>query len=130
MELNQIDDVDNSDTTETCPVTAYQRVQLCVPVSVHPFAKVGAIITKCCEDSVITVDGFCEGTTDHDCNFTIKQRICIEIPVEFGADVNTGETLVLCEEAASDMDEECDDEDDQDEDNDEDDSRIKLFGNR
>ena len=82
---------------ESCSVTGKQNVEICLPVTVKPFAIVGKIITRCCEEVQVTQGiNICEESMVDECNFTISQKICVEVPVEFGADVKTGETHIKC----------------------------------
>lgn len=49
---------DNSDyddkRNKTCNATGFQKINVCVPVTVTPFAKAGKTKTKCCGDAVVT----------------------------------------------------------------------------
>ena len=87
-----------------CPVTGYQTVDLCVPVHIKPSATTGEVITRCCGNPIITPgidpDG-CPGTPAADCGFTIRQQICVEVPVEFSAETSTGTANVLCGTAST-----------------------------
>lgn len=87
---------------KTCPANAYQTSTVCVPVSVKPFAKTGTTKTKCCGTPIV-VPGtkICGGIKDGECIFTISQNICIEVPVEFGAKAEVGDTYVDCTGASS-----------------------------
>lgn len=99
MKINPLDDTDtdiDAPVPPICATVGHQIVELCVPISIHPFANVGIITTKCCDRAVITHGETCEGTVDGYCNFTIKQKICVEIPIEFGAKTESGETFVAC----------------------------------
>lgn len=84
----------------TCPATAYQRARVCVPVAVRPFATPLATTTVCCGDPVIaplpTIPPLCPGTLNGACTFTLTQDICIEVPVEFGANTRVGGPFVQC----------------------------------
>ena len=103
-----------------CKRVGHQKAELSVPVSVHPFAKVGKITTKCLKDPIITKD-ICEEASES-CDFTIKQVILVEVPVDFGAITDVGETVVTCfKSSIDDEDKEDEDNDNEDEDNDEDD---------
>ena len=87
----------------TCPATGFQKVDVCVPVTVTPFAKAGKTVTKCCGEPVVTPgDKPCPGRKNGVCTFTIKQTICVEVPVEFGADATVGDTFVNCLDASKD----------------------------
>lgn len=85
----------------SCPVVGRQIADVCKSVTVTPFAKTGMIRTKCCGDPVVTPGvATCFGRKNGSCSFTIKQRICVEVPVDFGARVETGDTFVDCIAAA------------------------------
>ncbi|MDD2391518.1 MAG: hypothetical protein PHU94_01095 [Bacilli bacterium] len=87
---------------KTCPATAYQTSTICVPVSVKPFAKTGTTKTKCCGSPIVSSDTkICNGVKNGECTFTISQSICIEVPVEFGAKAEVGDTYVECTGASS-----------------------------
>ena len=95
--------MNENEIEEVCPVTAFQTVDVCLPVSVKPQATVGRIVTKCCGEAIIKEGTeICEGTPHGECNFTITQKICIEVPVEFVADVDVGEAGVLCHASSKD----------------------------
>ncbi len=83
--------------TETCPATGYQKVGVCVPVTITPFAETGKTRTKCCGDPVVVSgDMPCAGKKNGVCTFTISQTICVEVPVKFGAEATVGDTYVDC----------------------------------
>lgn len=87
----------------TCPAVGYQKISICVPVNVTPFAKTGNTITKCCGDAVVVPgEKPCPGKKNGVCSFTIHQTICVEVPVEFGATSMVGDTYVDCLAASSD----------------------------
>lgn len=82
---------------QTCPAVGYKSVSVCVPVTVTPFAKAGATHTTCCGDPVVTSgDTPCEGRKNGICQFTISQKICVSVPVQFGASSTVGDTFVDC----------------------------------
>lgn len=87
---------------ETCPATGYQEVNVCVPVTITPFAHAGVPCTRCCgEPVVIPDDTTCAGTVNGICTLTISQTLCVEVPINFGASVAVGETFVDCRGASS-----------------------------
>lgn len=89
--------------TQTCPATGHQKINVTVPVTVTPYAHTGEIRVKCCGHPV--VHSACAlpdaGNYNDTCSFTIAQTICVEVPVEFGADTNIGDTLIDCLEASA-----------------------------
>ena len=89
---------------QDCDVVGSQTVDICVPVTVKPKAIAGPTKVKCCGPARITSGtNVCPGTPNPDCSFTISQKLCIEVPVEFSADAQTGETHVNCEMATGNM---------------------------
>ncbi len=83
-----------------CPVVGYQRSTVCVPVTVTPFARVGTPITSCCGEPVVTAGAVCPQNGGV-CRFTIRQQICVAVPVEFGARAVAGTPSVECGEASN-----------------------------
>ena len=98
---------------ETCSATGYQSSTVCVPVTVTPFARVGATATSCCGDPVISSSTRrCTGSRNGSCSFIISQRICVTVPVEFGASAAVDSVYVSCDDAsAEDICENCGEED-------------------
>ena len=90
------------DGNATCPAVGYQSIGICVPVTVTPFAQAGKTVTKCCGDAVVVAgDTTCGGRKNGSCTFTISQKICVEVPVDFGAEATVGDTYVDCIEASA-----------------------------
>ena len=91
-------------------------MSVCVPVTVTPFANYveGTAKTKCCGDPVVGPGNKpCSGTKNGSCTFTLSQLICVEVPVDFGANVDVGDTYVDCKEASEkDICKDCKKEDD------------------
>jgi len=79
----------NADAVTTCSRVAYRDIQLCVPVSVTPFANAMDPIVRCCGDVIVRPNEPdtepCRGRPGGTCDFQIIQRICVLVPVEFGA---------------------------------------------
>lgn len=86
-------------STESCESTFYQKETVCVPVTVSPFAHPGTARTICCGDPVIHTGPQCPGSKTS-CTFTVTQSLCIQIPIAFGAVIETGEASVQCGEAS------------------------------
>ena len=88
---------------QTCPAVGYQRIGLCVPVTVTPFVHPKATKTKCCGNPKIKSGEMpCIGKKNGVCTFTISQTICIEVPVEFGATTTVDDIFVDCLGASAD----------------------------
>lgn len=83
--------------TETCPATAFQPATVCAPVRVTPFVNDLPTTTFCCGDPVVTPNATtCPGVRNGSCTFTITQDICVEVPIEFGANSVVGDPFVTC----------------------------------
>lgn len=80
---------------EPCESVFYQKETVCVPVTVTPFANPGTAKATCCGEAVVTTGGQCSGSRKS-CSFTITQSLCIEIPISFGAVIETGDAVVQC----------------------------------
>jgi hypothetical protein len=78
-----------------CESTFYQRETVCVPVKVTPYAKPGTAKANCCGKPVISMGTGCEGSQTS-CSFTVTQSLCIEVPISFGAEIETGTAVVQC----------------------------------
>jgi len=104
---NRCDNRDNCDChhhhNEKCNAVGFQKVEVSVPVTVIPFAKVGPTKTKCVGEPMIMCGaGPCRGKKDCVCCFTISQKLVVEVPVAFGANTMIGDTFIDCLETAVD----------------------------
>ncbi|HJB17368.1 MAG TPA: hypothetical protein IAA05_15250 [Candidatus Blautia excrementipullorum] len=80
-----------------CSAVGCQTVDVCIPVTVKPFGSVGNVKTHCEGKPVITHGcGHCPGTPNGVCEFTISQRLQVEVPVIFGARAEVGDAHVNC----------------------------------
>lgn len=95
-------------STEPCESVFYQKETVCVPVTVKPFANPGTAKATCCGEPMVMTGGQCSGSKTY-CSFTITQALCIEIPISFGAVIETGDAVVQCGEVSE---EPCDCSDD------------------
>ena len=96
--VNSINDADVN-ASVSCPAVGVQTVDLCVPVMVMPHAMVGQTRVICCGNPIITPGNNCPISPITECGFTIRQRVCVEVPVEFGADANALDVHVHCDTA-------------------------------
>lgn len=82
----------------TCGDVVTQRMSVCVPVTVTPWARAGAITAECCGEPVLTPGtAVCPGDEDASCSFTISQQLCMQIPLYFGATAVPGTPRADCE---------------------------------
>jgi hypothetical protein len=96
MAENSVSDVTIADEViHSCGSSFYHNQTVCVPVTVTPYATPGTATAKCCGAPVVTSGNTCTGG-NKSCVFTVSQALCIQVPVSFGADVDTGETSVVC----------------------------------
>ncbi len=83
-----------------CKTYTYQTATVCAPVVVTPIVIPGATSTICCGDPVVTPgERACTSGNTH-CYFTVSQRVCIEVPVTFGATATVGDARITCESAS------------------------------
>ena len=82
-------------TIESCETTVYQNVGVCVPMTVTPFAVVGAIDVTCCGAATVS-DTPCPDSGSTNCTFYVSQNLCVEVPVSFGAVGDPGTAIVSC----------------------------------
>lgn len=87
-----------------CESVFYQKETVCVPVKVTPYAKAGIAKASCCGNPIVRAGVQCTGSQTS-CTFTITQDLCIEVPVSFGAEIETGTATVQCGSVGE---EECD----------------------
>ncbi|MBP1761510.1 MAG: hypothetical protein H6Q64_1052 [Firmicutes bacterium] len=88
------------DPANTCSKFAYQKANVTVPVMVKPFVQVGPANSFCCNTPTIDNFQFKPHGDKQICCFTISQEICVEIPVQFGAQVCSGEPWIDCHEVS------------------------------
>lgn len=83
---------------QTCPALGTQTATVCLPVTICPHAITGPAKIHCFGEPVIKpCQCHCKGKPNGRCTFTISQKIKVEIPVEFGATVDIGETFIDCD---------------------------------
>ena len=79
-----------------CNNVFYQTDLVSVPVKVVPYAKAGPCTTVCCGSPVVTTGDACLGEVGQMCEFTITQKICVKLPLHFGASVTIDKTKIQC----------------------------------
>jgi len=101
--MSDFDDIIRKpDDKEVCPAYAYQEASVCVPVEVIPYAKAGTVKTFCKGDPIVTSGCIeCSGSINNKCHFTITQKICVKVPVVFGANTLVGSPHIQCDKASS-----------------------------
>lgn len=97
FENNEVEEALFPKEAKSCPTVSAQKMDVCVPVTIKPFVNVGGTIIKCCGDAVVQPGRqHCLGMKDGACVFTVTQTLCVEVPIEFGAVANVGDTYVDC----------------------------------
>lgn len=79
----------------SCTTTVFQQETVCASVTVTPFAHSDGANVVCCGTPVVSSEPVCT-TANPSCRFTVRQTICVEIPITFGADVEVGDASVSC----------------------------------
>ncbi len=91
------------DEPQGCSKEGYQRATVCAPVTITPFTVAKSTTTFCCGTPTISSGiSRCDGIVNGNCKFTLSQRICVAVPVEFGAESSVGLPSVECGNASSD----------------------------
>ncbi len=84
------------DESYNCDHVFYQTDLVSVPVKVVPFAKPGTSTVACCGSPVITAGDTCLGEAGGICEFTITQKLCVKLPLCFGARVSVDQAKIQC----------------------------------
>jgi len=79
---------------EECDTTVFQKIGVCVPITITPFAKVGAINVTCCGGATISTTPCPENGPN--CTFYVSRSVCVEVPIVFGATGDPGTAVVSC----------------------------------
>lgn len=92
-----------------CDKTARQCVEVSLPLKVTPNASTGTITTTCEGNPVVTCTAAADGRS---LTVTVTQRVCLSIPVRFGADAEPEpeKATIACggTDTDTDMDDDCD----------------------
>ena len=80
-----------------CDVTAFQEIDVCVPITVEPYVDLGEPIIDCIEEPyLIQIPCGSWDKKKRKCRFTICQKLSIMIPIEFNVDACSGPVSVNC----------------------------------
>lgn len=82
------------------PLPVYYRADVCTPVSVTPFVTADEPQVTLCGEAEITLGDTCTGAGDS-CGFTVRQQLCIAVPLRFGAVAEAGSSSTDCLAASS-----------------------------
>ncbi|MGN0183240.1 MAG: hypothetical protein ACI4DP_12670 [Candidatus Ornithomonoglobus sp.] len=79
----------------TCPVNASHETTACVSVSICPFADPEPISVENCGAPVVKCGGEpCCGVVNGRFEFTVAQKMKINVPIVFGADIAVGTAYI------------------------------------
>lgn len=91
-----------------CDVTAFQEIDVCVPITVEPYVDLGEPIIDCIEEPyLIQIPCGSWDKKKRKCRFTICQKLCIMIPIEFYVDACSGPVSVNCSDGEEEEEDEC-----------------------
>lgn len=79
-----------------CDVTVYQDIDICVPITVEPYAKLHEAEVECIDEPYIVTNPNWAKGKNGTCRFNLAQKLCIMIPIEFKAKATSGPTSVIC----------------------------------
>lgn len=74
-----------------CMTMSYQNTTMSVPVVITPTVRMGETTTTCCGEATVT-----PGTTPGVCGFTLTRRLCVAVPIYFGAEAAIGSASLEC----------------------------------
>jgi hypothetical protein len=76
---------------QSCEKNVKKTFEVSVPVTVTPFAVPEKPDVKCAGEIMVTPGHICCDPKNNSLEFTITQKIIVEIPVKFGAEVCYGQ---------------------------------------
>jgi len=81
----------------SCDVTAFQEIDVCVPINLEPYVDLGEPIIDCIEEPyLIPIPCDSWDKKKRKCRFTICQKLSIMIPIEFYVYACSGPASVDC----------------------------------
>lgn len=97
---NEQEELDITQPQE-CSAVPCQPAAISVPVTVRPIARAGEVNTFCCGEPKVTQTSNSVRYNNNrnmggGCSFVITQNICIEIPIDFSAQVFTDTPQIDC----------------------------------
>ena len=86
--------------TDECKELIEKFLTICLPVTITPCVDIKRIKSECCGNPIITPNhhkNCCKSKEDGSCEFTIVQKMKVEIPIEFKAETKIDDPFVDCE---------------------------------
>lgn len=81
-----------------CKNVVHEDVSLSAKVMIDPIVDIGPISTHCLTKPEI-IPCECKHDSKRTCSFIVRQRICVEVPIAFGADTIANPLGIVCEGA-------------------------------
>lgn len=95
--INDRDIHDTPCNEDSCDVTAFTEIDVCVPISVEPYVDLGEPIIECIDEPcLLPIPCGSWNKKNGKCRFTICQKLSIMIPIEFKAEALSGPPTVKC----------------------------------
>lgn len=92
--MNNLADGTRSTATNDCPQNVKELVCVHANVTITPIIEVGEVIVRCTGRPQI---GSCSGAQSlTSCDFTVSQKVCVDIPLEFSANAEARSTGIKC----------------------------------
>jgi hypothetical protein len=102
---------DTSCNEDSCDVTAFKEIDVCVPITVEPYIDLGEPIIECIEEPcLVPIPCAAWNKKNGKCRFTICQKLSIMIPIEFKAEALSGPPSVNCSAGGEEEEEDEEDE--------------------
>lgn len=77
-----------------CSTKVYQTMEVCVPVTITPYATVGKVKIKCCGEAVVSTTP-CPTGGPKSFTFYVRRTICAITPVSFSTKGHPGAASVV-----------------------------------
>ena len=85
---------------DDCKSVIEKFLTICLPVSTTPIVRVGKIKTECCGNPIVSSKKYekcCGEMKNGSCDFTVIQKMKVEIPIDFTASTKIDDLYVDCE---------------------------------
>lgn len=77
-----------------CPVNANEELDITVPVTVQASSDIGDVVIRCMNSTINRNTNYAPGDPNAISKFTVSQRIHVDIPLIFNADIGVGDGYV------------------------------------
>lgn len=81
-----------------CKNVVHENVSIAAKITIEPIVDIGPISTECLsKPEIVPYDG--KYSQDGKCSFIVRQRICVEVPITFGASTTADPLGIACKGA-------------------------------